>query len=440
MFESIAGRLEEVFKRLRSRGRLGEADVEAAMREIRNALLEADVNIRVVREFTKRVGERALGQEVIKSVTPGQQVVKIVHDELVVLMGPVDTTLPAATKDRAGILMLAGLQGSGKTTTAGKLAHHALKKGRRPLLVAADVQRPAAIRQLIVLGEQVGVPVYHDENASPRRICLLAIDFAAENNCDLIILDTAGRLHVDDEMMAELEDIARRVKPDQVMLVCDAMTGQDAVNSAKAFNEQLELTGVILTKLDGDARGGAALSAKSVTGKPITFVGVGEKLDNLEEFHPDRMANRILQMGDVVTLVEKAQANVDQEKALKFQKKMRDASFTLDDFLEQLQQVRKMGPIQDLLGMIPGMGKQLQGMNIDEKEFSHLEAIIQSMTPDERTRPEMVNPARRRRIATGSGTEPADVNALMKQFHQLKKMMKKQKGRGRGGFPSLGFG
>ncbi len=439
MFETITRALNGVFSNFRKQGKLTEANIEEGMREIRRALLEADVSYKVARDFVKACTERAVGQEIIKSIQPAQQIVKIVHDELVALMGKADTSLPTAKGDRPGVIMMLGLQGSGKTTTCAKLARLAKKRGRTPLLVAADVQRPAGVKQLQLLGEQVGVPVF-TEDFSPPRICALGVRHAQTVGCDLVILDTAGRLHIDEVLMEELRKIIEKVAPDQKLLVANAMTGQDAVNSADEFNKQLGLNGVILTMLDGDARGGAALSIRAVTGCPIKFVGVGEKIDGLEEFHPDRMAGRILGMGDVVSLVEKAQETVDQEKALKFQKKLQKATFTLEDMLEQFQQLKRMGPLNELLAKIPGMGSLVGEQGIDEKEFKRVEAIIQSMTPEERAHPEIIDGRRRLRISSGSGTTVQDVNFLLREFRDMKKMIKQgMRGRGRR-FPSFPFG
>ena len=421
MFESLTQNLEAVFKKLRGRGVISETNTREAMREIRMALLEADVSYRVVKDFAASCLERAKGNEVLRSVSPGQQVVKIVHDELVGLMGPGDHSV-TLSQHGPTVVMMCGLQGSGKTTTVGKLGRYLQQRGHSPMLVAADVQRPAAIEQLQVLGRQLGIPVYAEAGGRPPRICLRSLDAAREGNCDLVILDTAGRLHIDDALMEELREIREGVKPHDILLVCDAMTGQDAVNSAAEFNERLGIDGVILTKLDGDARGGAALSIRAVTGKPIKFVGVGEKLDALEEFHPERMASRILGMGDVVSLVEKVQAEVDEEQARKLQEKIRKRTLTLDDFLQQLQQVKKLGSLSDVLGMIPGMGGV--DANAAEGELPRVEAIIRSMTPAERAAPEMIERSRRRRIAVGSGTNTQQVNGLLKQFRQMKKVMK----------------
>jgi signal recognition particle subunit SRP54 len=425
MFEALSASLEAVFRKLRGRGQLTEASIQEGLKEIRVALLEADVSYKVVKDFIAHVTERAVGQEVIRSVTPGQQIVKIVHDELARLMGSGDSSIPFAQPGPT-IIMLVGLQGSGKTTTAGKLAKYIQSRGHSPLLVAADVQRPAAVDQLKVLGEQLKLPVYSETPGRPVRICENARTYAQQNQRDTLILDTAGRLHVDQQLMAELKEIAAKVQPHQKLLVCDAMTGQDAVTSAVEFNNQLNLDGVILTKLDGDARGGAALSIKAVTGKPIKFVGVGEKLDRLEEFHPERMASRILGMGDVVSLVEKAQETVDLEQAVKIQEKIRENTLTLEDFLSQLQQVKKMGPIGELLKMIPGMGKSIDESELaaGEDQLVVIEAIIRSMTPAERDDPGVLNGSRKRRIASGRGTTVQDVNMLLKQFKQMKDMLR----------------
>jgi len=426
VFSSLAEKLQETFKKLKNKGKLTEADVTEAMREVRVALLEADVNFKVVKEFIGKVKERAVGQEVLASLTPGQQVVKIVHDELTRLMGSSQAKIAVASKPPT-VVMLVGLQGAGKTTSGGKLAHYLKKQGRQPLLVAGDIYRPAAIKQLQVLGDQLGIPVFSlGDKVSPVEIAREAFDHAVSRGYDMVIIDTAGRLHINTELMDELKNIKKTVPPHEILLVVDAMTGQDAVNVAETFNHELGIDGVILTKLDGDTRGGAALSVKSVTGRPIKFVGMGEKLDALEPFFPERMASRILGMGDVLTLIEKAQAAVDEKKAREMEEKLRRAEFTLEDFLDQLQQMKKMGSFQDLLGMIPGLSshKQLKNLQVDEKELVRVEAIIQSMTREERRRPEILNGSRKQRIAAGSGTQVQNINKLLKQFMQTKKMMK----------------
>ncbi len=436
MFDALTQKFNSVFRSLSGRGRITEANIGDAMQEVRKALLEADVSYQVVKDFTKSVREAALGAEVIKSLHPGQVMVKIVHDELVKLMGPVDTHIYFVSPGPT-IILLAGLQGCGKTTTAGKLAGYLVGKGKKPLLVADDLKRPAAIDQLITLGEQLSIPVYSDRTLDAVKVAKDSIAYAREHGNDVVILDTAGRLHIDEEMMTEVADVAKTVSPHQIYLVCDAMTGQDAVNSAKEFNSRLELDGVILTKLDGDARGGAALSVKAVTGKPIKFIGVGEKLDKLEEFHPDRMAGRILGMGDVVTLVERAQEQFDAEEAQKLQAKMAKGSFGFDDFLKQMQAVRKMGGFGDMLKLIPGMGSQLSGMDMDEGEISRIEGIVHSMTLEERRNPDIIDSSRRRRIAAGSGVEVHDVSSLVKTFERSRDMMKNLSGGAFGGFKSL---
>lgn len=443
-FEGLADRLQNALQKIRGKGKLTEADVNEMMREVRLALLEADVNFKVVKDFIKRVKERAVGQEILKSLTPGQQVIKIVHDELKELMGGEQSKIEVANKPPT-VVMMVGLQGAGKTTTTGKLANYLRKKyNRKPLLVAADVYRPAAIDQLETLGKQLNMPVFSlGDKVSPVEIAKQALEKAKAEYHDYVLIDTAGRLHVDEELMQELVDIKEAVHPDEILLVVDAMTGQDAVNVATNFNERLQITGVILTKLDGDTRGGAALSIRSVADTPIKFVGMGEKLDQLEPFHPDRMASRILGMGDVLTLIEKAQANIDAEKAKEIEKKMRTATFTFDDFLEQLHQVKKMGPLNELIAMIPGLNKVkgLQNIQVDEKQLAHVEAIIQSMTREEKEHPEIINASRRKRIAAGSGRPLQEVNRLIKQFEEMRKMMKQfsnmQKGKGKkkGGFP-----
>ena len=426
VFGMLAEKLQASLRRLRGKGVLNEADVDQALREVRLALLEADVNFKVARDFVARVRERAVGQEVLASLTPAQQVIKIVHEELTALMGGTAAVLAQAARP-PGVILLVGLQGSGKTTTAAKLARWLRQQGRRPLLVAADVYRPAAVRQLQVLAAQVEVPVHApDGKQDPVSIVQEAVRIAGARGLDPIIVDTAGRLHVDEEMMAELAAMKAAVAPQEILLVVDAMTGQDAINVAESFHGRLGLTGVILTKLDGDARGGAALSIRAVTGSPIKFVGVGEKLDALEPFHPNRMADRILGMGDVLTLIEKAQAAYGADEAERLRKKLRTADFTLEDFLQQLKQVRKLGPLDQILGMIPGFGglRQLKDLEFDEKELVYAEAIINSMTPEERRHPEIINGSRRRRIARGSGTSVQEVNRLLKQFEQTKKMFR----------------
>ncbi|MDD4169604.1 MAG: signal recognition particle protein [Desulfotomaculaceae bacterium] len=427
MFTSLAERLQNTFKKLRGKGRLTEPDVSAALREVRIALLEADVNFKVVKDFIARIKERAVGQELLNSLNPAQHVIKIVHDELTSLMGGSISKINIAPKPPTVVLMV-GLNGAGKTTTAAKLAALMRKQGKRPMLVAADVYRPAAIKQLQVLGNQLNIPVFTiGDKQEPVTIGQAAVKNAAASGYDLVIIDTAGRQEVNEELMSELESMNREIKPDEVLLVIDAMTGQVAVNVAEEFNKRLSIDGVVLTKLDGDTRGGAALSVRAVTGKPIKFAGVGEKLDNLEPFHPDRMSERILGMGDMLTLIEKAQENFDVKQMELMQKKIRSADFTLDDFLDQLIQVKKMGPIEQVLSMLPGMGNmnKIKDIQVDEKELVFIEAIIQSMTPQERQDPDKVlSGSRKRRIAKGSGTSVQDVNRLLKQFDQTKKFMK----------------
>lgn len=427
VFEGLAEKLQAVFKKLKSKGTLTEEDVNVALREVRMALLAADVNLQVVKEFIGKVRERAVGQEVLASLTPSQQVIKIVYEELTNLMGGTQSKLNMASRPPT-VIMLVGLQGAGKTTTAAKLGRLLARQGRRPLLVAADVYRAAAIRQLQILGEQLKIPVFTlGEQVNPVDIARGGVEKARQEGHDVVIIDTAGRLHINEEMMAELRRMKEAVQPHEILLVVDAMTGQDAVNVARAFKEQLGIDGVIMTKLDGDTRGGAALSVKAVTGCPIKFAGMGEKLDALEPFHPDRMASRILGMGDVLTLIEKAQAALDAEQAEKLQKKILNEEFTLEDFLEQMQQLRNMGPLEQILSMIPGLGgKQLKELQkqIDEKKWIRMQAIIQSMTPEERRNPSIINGSRRRRIARGSGTSIQDVNMLLKEFEQARKMMK----------------
>ena len=435
MFESLSKKLDAAFKNLRGQGRLTEKNMKESLQEVRVALLEADVNYKVVKKFIADVQERAAGQEVLQSIHPGQQIVKIIHDELMKLMGQSNVPLKLADKPPT-IIMMVGLQGQGKTTTTGKLALHLKKKGHKPLVVGADVYRPAAIKQLEVVAQQAGVESFSlGEHANPVDTCVMARGEAQMRGCDVILLDTAGRLHVDEAMMTEVRQIQEQVKPHEILFVANAMTGQDAVNSAKQFNDALPLTGVVLTQMDGDARGGAAISLIDVTGCPIKFVGTGEKLDALDAFHPRRMADQILGMGDVVSLVEMAQEVVDQEQAIKFQEKARKANWDLEDFLGQMQQVKKMGSFSDLIKKIPGMNQLMgNGMEIDEDELKYVEAIINSMTKDERRKPKMINGNRRRRIAAGSGTTVPDVNRLLKDFEKSKKMMKMMmkgpKGRG----------
>jgi signal recognition particle subunit SRP54 len=421
VFESLTEKLSSVVDRLRFRPRITERNVRDACEEVRVALLEADVHYQVAREFVGRVREKALGEEVIRGVEPGQQFVKIVHDELMGLLGPSDPTIHFLPKGITVILM-AGLQGSGKTTTAAKLGVLLRRRGRQPLLAAADVQRPAAVQQLIKLGESIGCPFFAQEKGTPVEICRFAVKMAESMGRDTVILDTAGRLHVDDDLMRELEEIAAATMPSEIFLVADAMTGQDAVNSAKEFNDRLEVSGLILTKLDGDARGGAALSIKSVTGKPVKFVGVGEKTDALEEFHPERMASRILGMGDVVSLVEKAQEKLDREEALKLQERLLTQQFTLDDMLAQFRQVKKLGSMKDTLAMIPGLSQMAGPVDFEDSEFARMEAILCSMTKEERAHPEILSPSRRARISKGSGTRPGDVAGLVKQHNEMKRL------------------
>jgi signal recognition particle subunit SRP54 len=436
MFERLSDKLDAAFKKLKGRGKLTEKNIEEGLKEIRMALLEADVHYRVAKRFIADVKERALGQEVLTSLTPGQQVIKIVNEELTELMGSQQEELNLSGPSPVS-LMLVGLQGSGKTTTAGKLAVFLRNKGRKPFLVPADVYRPAAIDQLKKLGEQLKVPVFSSGvEMDPVQICRDAKTAAHQQGCNTLLLDTAGRLHVDEDLMDELIRINEAVKPADILLVADAMTGQDAVNIAQSFNEALDIGGVVLTKMDGDARGGAALSIKEITGKPIKFIGVGEKLNELEPFHPDRLASSILGMGDVLTLIEKAQDLVDEKKAAELEKKLRKSQFTLEDFRDQMLQIRKMGSLGDIMKMIPGMGKlkQMKNMDMDEKELVRIEAIINSMTPLERRRHGIINGSRRRRIAKGSGTRVQDVNRLLKDYTQLLKMLKKLNKGGMQGF------
>ncbi len=429
MFESLSEKLDAIFNKLKGRGLLKEEDVDVALKEIRLALLEADVNFKVVKDFVLHVRERAIGKEVLESLSPGQQVVKIVHDSLCDLLGTANSRIQLAPNPPT-IVMMIGLQGSGKTTTAAKLARFFKKEGRRPMLVAADLQRPAAIDQLLSLGRQIDVSVFASkEIKDPVTVCGDAVKQARLEGRDIVILDTAGRLHINEDLMNELLRIKGAVNPREVLLVADAMTGQDAVNMAKSFDDRIGIDGVILTKMDGDARGGAALSIRSVTGKPIKFIGAGEKIDMLEPFYPDRVASRILGMGDVLTLIEQAQQSFDQKEAANLQKKIMEESFTFEDLRDQMKKLRSMGPLENLLGMIPGMNKAMKDVKVDEKEFVKIEAIINSMTPAERRNHNIMNGSRRKRIAVGSGTTTADVNRLVKQYLEMKKMMKMFKGK-----------
>ena len=431
-FEGLSDKLAAAFKRLRSKGKLSEADVKEAMREVRLALLEADVNYKVARDFTSSVTERAVGAQVMESLTPAQMVIKIVNEELTSLMGGQAARLANANHPPC-VIMMCGLQGSGKTTHSGKLGKMLKGQGHRPLLVACDVYRPAAIDQLKVVGEKAGVPVFEMGTADPVDIARKAAAHAKDHGNDYVILDTAGRLHIDEQLMDELKNIKSAVSPQEILLVVDAMTGQDAVNVAASFDEALGIDGVMLTKLDGDTRGGAALSVRAVTGKPIKFTGVGEKLEDLEVFHPERMASRILGMGDVMSLIEKAEQQLDAKKAEELARKMQQDKFDMNDMLEQFRQIRKMGDIKSMLGMIPGVGKQLRDIDIDERQFSRVEAIILSMTAAERIRPDIINPSRKRRIAAGCGMKVEDVNRLLKQYEQMRQMMKQMKSMGKKG-------
>jgi signal recognition particle subunit SRP54 len=424
MFESLTQKLEIAFKKLRGQGKITTQNIEDSMREVRRTLLDADVNYKVVKKFIEDVQKRAIGQEVLSSITPGQLIIKIINDEMVKLLGESKADV-ATAETPPTVVLVAGLQGSGKTTFCAKLANHLKSKGRFPLLVAADVHRPAAIDQLEMLGKQLDVPVYTERGAGAIKIAADSINFARKNVRDTVIIDTAGRLHIDEEMMKEVEAVRDKTRPHEILFVVDAMTGQDAVNTARAFHERLNFDGVVLTKLDGDSRGGAALSIRAVVQKPVKFIGVGEKLDALEQFHPDRIASRILGMGDIVTLVEKAQEHIDEEKAVKLEEKFRKAQFTFEDFLDQLHQIKKMGSLSQMVGMIPGMNRLPANAEIDEKSLVRIEAIIQSMTSEERSRPSIINGNRRRRIAIGSGTTVQDVNRLLKQFEEMQKMMKR---------------
>jgi signal recognition particle subunit SRP54 len=434
MFESLSEKLESIFRKLKGRGLLKEEDVDAALKEVRLALLEADVNFRVVKDFIALVRERAVGKEVLESLSPGQQVIKIVHEELTTLLGSVNERIHLAPNPPT-VIMMVGLQGSGKTTTSAKLARLFKKEGRRPMLVAADLKRPAAIDQLVTLGTQLDIPVFHSrETQDPKTVCSDALRQAKLDARDILIVDTAGRLHIDEELMAELKNVRDSVKPKEVLFVADAMTGQDAVNIAKSFNEQIGVDGVILTKMDGDARGGAALSIRHVTGRPVKYIGMGEKIDMLEPFHPDRVSRRILGMGDMLTLIEQAQDAFDQKEAEKLQQRITGEKFTFDDLKDQLKKLRSMGSLESLLGMMPGMGKAMKGIKVDDREFIKVDAIINSMTRKERADHALINGSRRKRIAMGSGTTVADVNRLLKQYLEMQKMMKMMSGGGKKGF------
>ncbi len=427
-FESLSDKLSSVFKRLRSRGKLSESDVKTAMREVRLALLEADVNFKVAKDFTNTVAEKCIGENVMESLTAPQMVIKIVRDELTNLMGSEQVRLKTSSKIPT-VIMMCGLQGSGKTTHSGKLAKFLKQQGHRPLLVACDIYRPAAIEQLKIVGESVGVPVFEKGTQAPEKTAVEAVKTARDYGNDFVILDTAGRLHIDEDLMAELKRITESVEVNDILLVIDSMIGQDSVNIAKAFNEQLEIDGIILTKLDGDTRGGAALSVRAVTGKPIMFVGVGEKMDDLDEFHPDRMASRILGMGDVLSLIEKVENEVDQKKAEETARRLQENKFDMNDLLEQFRQIKNMDSIKSLISMIPGMSKQMRDVDIDERQFLRVEAIITSMTARERAKPDIINASRKKRIASGSGTSVEDVNKLLRQYEQMKKMFKQFSGK-----------
>jgi signal recognition particle subunit SRP54 len=444
IFSGLAEKLQSTLKKLSSKGKLNEKDVDSALREVKLALLEADVNYKVVKNLVNNIKERAVGHEVMESLTPGQQVIKIVNEELTKLMGGQQSEINISPEPPT-LIMLVGLQGSGKTTTAGKLAKMFKKEGKNPLLVAGDIYRPAAIRQLQVLGDRLEIPVFSmGDKQNPVDIIKAGLSKAETAGNDVVILDTAGRLHIDEEMMDELQDIKESTDPDEILLVVDSMTGQDAVNVSENFDKKLGVNGVVLTKLDGDARGGAALSVKAVTGKPIKYIGTGEKLDDFEAFHPDRMSNRILGMGDVLSLIEKAEQSIDKEKAKKLEERLKNNQFTFEDFLDQLEQLRDMGPLDEIMGMIPGMSgaKQLKNLQVDEKQLDHIEAIINSMTKEEKVDPKVINGSRRKRIANGSGTSIQEVNRLLKQYRETKKMIKKfngSKGKGLMGKMNLPF-
>lgn len=434
-FSSLSDKLGHIFSKLKDKGALSELEVKSAMREVRVALLEADVNFGVVKDFVAKVTQKAIGEEILKSLSPAQQVIKIVNDELIELMGKSHSSITISDKPPT-IVMMVGLQGCGKTTMSGKLANMLKKQGKKPLLVACDIYRPAAIKQLQVVGGSVGVPVYQEGQINPVKIVKGALKEAQKNGNDILIIDTAGRLHIDEELMKELSALKQEFRPNEILLHVDSMTGQDAVNVAETFNNLLDVTGVVLTKLDGDTRGGAALSIRAVTGKPIKFCSIGEKMSDIEAFHPDRMASRILGMGDVLTLIEKAQSAFSEQEAINLQKKLKDRSFDLNDFLDQFEKVNKMGNIQDMLGMIPGLGNKLKGQNleVDEKKVGRMKAVIQSMTEREKANPEIIKSSHKKRIAAGSGTTIQDVNALLKQFEQTKDMMRKLSGGKRGKF------
>ena len=440
-FESLADKLQNVFKNLRGKGRLSEADVKAALKEVKMALLEADVSFKVVKQFISSVQERAIGQDVLESLTPGQMVVKIVHEELISLMGSETKEIELKPASEITVIMMAGLQGAGKTTTTAKIAGKLKAKGRKPLLVACDVYRPAAIQQLQINGEKQGVPVFSmGDNQKPVNIAKAAIEHAQKNGFNVVILDTAGRLHVDEDMMAELQEIKREVQVHQTLLIVDAMTGQDAVNVAENFENKIGIDGVILTKMDGDTRGGAALSIKAVTGKPILYIGMGEKLSDLEQFYPDRMASRILGMGDILSLIEKAEMEVDQDKAKEMERKFRKAEFDFNDFLDQMRQIKKMGGMASIMSMMPGMPQMKGDMAVDDSAMDRVEAIILSMTKEERANPAILNPSRKQRIARGAGVDISEVNRIVKQFDQMRKMMKQLPGMMGGGKRKGGLG
>ena len=440
-FESLSDKLQNVFKNLRGKGRLSEADVKAALKEVKMALLEADVSFKVVKQFVNSVQERAIGQDVLNSLTPGQMVVKIVHEELISLMGSETKEIELKPASEITVIMMAGLQGAGKTTTTAKIAGKLKAKGRKPLLVACDVYRPAAIQQLQINGEKQGVPVFSmGDNQKPVNIAKAAIEHAQKNGFNVVILDTAGRLHVDEDMMAELQEIKREVQVHQTLLIVDAMTGQDAVNMAENFENKIGIDGVILTKMDGDTRGGAALSIKAVTGKPILYIGMGEKLSDLEQFYPDRMASRILGMGDILSLIEKAEMEVDQEKAKELTQKLKKAEFDFNDFLDQMRQIKKMGGMASIMSMMPGMPQMKGDMAVDDSAMDRVEAIILSMTKEERANPAILNPSRKQRIARGAGVDISEVNRIVKQFEQMRKMMKQLPGMMGGGKRKGGLG